>query len=165
MSPVVIRPVTLADIPAVRVALIETWHATYDGIYGPDKVRDITARWHSLLALAKQVDEPRAVFLLAECNTAIVASAFASEAEPGHVHVYRLYVRPGAQGRGIGHDLMAATLAAFPNAQRFRLEVEPRNLPALQFYRRAGFVQVGSVSDCGGDSGVAALVLEWVRSA
>ena len=47
---IIIRAVTVADLPAVRTALVETWHATYDGIYGPDKVYDITTRWHSLVA-------------------------------------------------------------------------------------------------------------------
>jgi ribosomal protein S18 acetylase RimI-like enzyme len=167
MTSIEIRRVTIADIPAVRVALIEAWHATYDDIYGPDKVRDITTRWHSLVALAAQVDQAGSAFLMAEQNGRIAASAFASEIEPGLVHLFRLYVRPALQTRGIGHALMRETFAVFVAAKRFRLEVEPRNHRAIAFYRRAGFVQIATTSDCGGDSNVAALVLErgasWFR--
>jgi ribosomal protein S18 acetylase RimI-like enzyme len=157
---VTIRPVTLADLPAVRAALIETWHATYDALYGRDKVIDITTRWHNLLALAAQVDQTESAFLLAEDATGVCASSFASLVAPDIVHLYRLYVRPSVHGRGIGTRLMAETVQPFPAARVHRLEVEPRNTTAIAFYERHGFKLAGQISDCGGSSGVAALILE-----
>ena len=35
-----------------RDLLVTTWTHTYDDIYGEDRVNDITARWHSVQALA-----------------------------------------------------------------------------------------------------------------
>jgi ribosomal protein S18 acetylase RimI-like enzyme len=160
MADVRIRPVTTSDVPSVRAALIETWHATYDGLYGRDKVIDITTRWHNLLALVAQVDQSESAFLLAEDSGAICASSFASLVSPGVVHLYRLYVRPAAQGRHIGGRLMAETFKAFPGVRLHRLEVEPRNAPAIAFYEHNGFSRAGSIDDCGGSSGVAALILE-----
>lgn len=155
-----IRPVTVADLPAVRAALVETWHATYDGIYGPEKVKDITTRWHSLVALANQID-PAAAFLLAECDGRVLASSFAKpEPDPQVVKLFRLYVHPRAQRAGIGRCLMAATFAPYPGALRHRLEVNPQNAPAIRFYERAGFAKVGEIADEGRSGGVEAFVFE-----
>jgi len=37
-----VRTVGAHDLEAVRALLMETWHATYDGIYGAAKVTEIT---------------------------------------------------------------------------------------------------------------------------
>ena len=47
----IIRDALAADLPAVRSLLVETWHDTYDGIYGWQRVAEITNAWHSLDAL------------------------------------------------------------------------------------------------------------------
>lgn len=163
---IVIRPVTIADVPTVRAALVETWHATYDGIYGPDKVREVTTRWHSLVALANQIDGG-AAFLLAERDGAILASSYAKpEPDCDVVKLYRLYVHPSAQRAGVGRRLMAATFAPFPAAVRHRLEVNPQNAPAIRFYERDGFEKVGDILVEGRSGDVEAFVYERaVRSA
>lgn len=157
---IIIRAVTVTDVPAVRAALVETWHATYDGIYGPDKVRDITTRWHSLVALTNQIDDT-AAFLLAERDGTVMASSFAKpEADPCVIKLYRLYVHPRGQGIGIGQRLMAASFAPFANSVRHRLEVNPQNSSAIRFYERQGFSKVGEIADEERIGGVDALVLE-----
>jgi ribosomal protein S18 acetylase RimI-like enzyme len=158
--PIEFRSVTTADLPDVRSALIETWHATYDNIYGAEKVADITSRWHSIATLAAQRHAPKSAFYVALRDRAVLGSSFALEVEPGIVHLHRLYVRPIAQGSGVGRALMAATFAVFPDANRHRLEVEPKNFKAIHFYQREGFSKRGEVADCGNGSGVAASVFE-----
>ena len=39
-----VRTAGAQDIKAIRALLIETWHATYDSIYGVEKVTEITDR-------------------------------------------------------------------------------------------------------------------------
>lgn len=154
----------VADLPAVRAALVETWHATYDSIYGREKVRDITTRWHSLVALAKQI-EGTATFLLAERGGKVLASSFAKpEDDPGAIKLYRLYVLPGAQRIGLGRDLMAATFAPYPAAARHRLEVNPQNVTAIRFYEREGFARVGEIHDDTRIGGVDAYIYERMHS-
>ena len=41
-----IRVVTPRDIPAIRDLLVAAWHATYDSIFGSEKVTEITDSWH-----------------------------------------------------------------------------------------------------------------------
>lgn len=159
-----IRTATVADISAVRATLIETWHATYDPIYGVEKVIDITTRWHSVDALTAQLTQPHSAFLLAEAAGCVVASSFAHRVDPDSVHLSRLYVHPSAQNRGVGRRLMAETLAPFTPIRTQRLEVEPRNTGAIAFYEREGFRLSGQTGDCGGASGVAALIYERILS-
>lgn len=162
MPDIVIRAVAAGDLAAVRAALIETWHATYDALYGAERVREITARWHAPDILAAQASETASTFLLAERGGTVLASTFASPiaTEPGVVKLWRLYVRPGEQRAGVGTRLMEATFARLPGARRHRLEVEPANAKAIAFYERHGFVRVGQVADCGGSSALRALVYE-----
>jgi ribosomal protein S18 acetylase RimI-like enzyme len=158
---VTIRPVTPADLAAVRKLLAASWHATYDTILGTDQVEAIMAAWHSTEALERQRLAPGSSFLVGEMDGRVVATAFARPGADGRITLSQLYVLPEVQGRGIGRQLLAASLAAFPQARTVRLEVEPRNVSAITFYERAGFLVVGEGDDCGGcGSRIRHLVME-----
>ena len=154
-----IRPVTPADLAAVRKVLVATWHATYDTILGREQVEAIMAAWHSMEGLERQRLVPDSAFLLAEVSGRIVAIAFARPAADDHIVLSQLYVLPEAQGRGIGRQLLEASLAAFPHATTVRLEVEPRNVRAVKFYERVGFRVVDEGDGCCGLS-IRHLVME-----
>jgi ribosomal protein S18 acetylase RimI-like enzyme len=156
-----IRFVTQSDLAAVRHVLVTTWHATYDAILGNQQVEAITAAWHSMEALEQQRLAPGSSFLVAEVDGRVVATASARSAADGRIMLSRLYVLPELQRRGIGRQLLAASLAAFPQARTIQLEVEPRNVHAIAFYERAGFRVVDEGDDCGGcGSGIRHLVME-----
>ncbi len=152
------------DLPAIRDVLVETWHATYDGIYGAARVTEITNDWHSLGSLRAQLDKPDAEFVVADDGVAIAGMAFAGAGADGKtVTLSQLYVRPGRQGQGIGGLLLDEIIESFPDAERIRLEVEPANARAIAFYRTQGFVEIGRIENFGKDqSGIPALILERV---
>ena len=114
---VTIRPVTQADLAAVRHVLVTTWHATYDAILGNQQVEAITAAWHCMEALEQQRLAPGLSFLVAEVDRRVVATASARSGTDGRISLSRLYVLPEMQGRGIGRQLLAAGLAAFPRVR------------------------------------------------
>jgi ribosomal protein S18 acetylase RimI-like enzyme len=157
-----IRTAGASDLPAIRALLTETWHATYDGIYGADKVTAISDDWHSIASLEARLDKPDAEFVVADDGAEIAGMAFASAVDDGKtVQLSQLYVRPGRQGQGIGGLLLDEIIDSFPDAERVRLEVEPANARAITFYRMQGFVEIGRTNNCGGDlSGIAALIME-----
>lgn len=157
-----VRTASKRDLDAIRTLLGETWHVTYDPIYGPERVAAITAEWHSLASLQTQLERPRSEFLVADDGTAIGGMAFASAIDEGKtVMLHQLYVRPSTQGRGIGGMLLGEVFDSFPEAERIRLEVEEANVRAIAFYAAAGFVRVGRTANCGREqSGIPALVLE-----
>ncbi|CAN7446933.1 N-acetyltransferase family protein [Bosea sp. LjRoot237] len=135
----IIRDATAADLPAVRGLLVETWHATYDGIYGWQRVAQITNAWHSLDALSAQLGRDSGVFLIAQLDKEIVGTASARREPDRAAMLTRLYVTPPRQGEGIGRTLLQVALACFPDAPVARLEVESQNELAIAFYERMGF--------------------------
>lgn len=144
MSAVTTRPASQADIPGVRRVLVETWHATYDPLFGAERVTAITDDWHSEPRLRQGLERTDHRFLVAEADGDLVGTASATLKPHGVLRLDRLYVRPALQGRGIGTALLAAALTGWPAVRRIDLEVEPRNAPAIAFYRRHGFVPVPS---------------------
>lgn len=46
-----VRTASERDLVAIRALLVETWHATYDAIYGAAKETEITDEWHSIASL------------------------------------------------------------------------------------------------------------------
>lgn len=155
-----IRPATLDDLPAISALLGATWHATYDGIYGVDRVADLTSRWHSVDSLAKGLDRPGNQFLVAVDGARIVGTLSLGLACGGGLKLDRLYVLPDAQGQGIGSRLLDAALAASPLSDSITLEVEPANTQVVRFYERQGFAITGKSSDCNGSGdAISALIM------
>ena len=150
------------DVAAVRALLVETWHATYDGIYGAERVTGITDEWHSLASLKAQLEKPYSEFLVADDGSEIGGMAFATSGADGKaVSLHQLYVRPGCQGRGIGGMLLDEIIDSFHDAELIRLEVEAANGKAIEFYASQGFLQTGQTANCGKEkSGIPALVFE-----
>jgi ribosomal protein S18 acetylase RimI-like enzyme len=157
-----VRTASERDLAAVRELLVETWHATYDHIYGVERVTAITSDWHSMASLGKRLTRPNSEFLVADDGKEIAGVAFAAADPEGKVvMLYQLYVRPAFQGRGIGGMLLDEILDCFPDAETIRLEVEQANDRAIAFYTAYGFAEAGRTGDCGSaGSGIPALVFE-----
>lgn len=86
---------------------------------------------HDLLFLAEEDGEPAGyVALRHEADGAIV--------------IEQLFVVPGHERRGVGHRLLEYVegYAIAERAPALRIVVEEDNVPARDFYRRAGFVPV-----------------------
>jgi ribosomal protein S18 acetylase RimI-like enzyme len=162
---VFVRTASERDLKAVRDLLVETWHATYDEIYGAERVTAITDDWHSLASLKRRLDQPNAEFLVADDGKELGGMACAAaEADGKSVMLRQLYVLPKFQGRGIGGMLLDEIIESFPDATLYRLEVEEANARAIGFYMSQGFVQSGRTANCGaGQSGIPALLFERRR--
>jgi ribosomal protein S18 acetylase RimI-like enzyme len=149
------------DLAAVRALLVETWHDTYDAVHGAAKVTEITDEWHSIASLKARLTRPNSEFLVADDGKNIGGMAFAAATTDTKVIVLNhLYVHPAWQRQGIGQALLEEVEASFPEARTLRLEVEEANAPAIAFYRSKGFLPTGRTADCGGGSGLPALILQ-----
>ncbi len=156
-----VRTASERDLAAIRTLLVETWHATYDAIYGARRVSEITDDWHSIASLKARLNRPNSEFLVADDGKRIGGMAHASATtDPKVILLNQLYVRPDCQRQGIGQSLLDEIEASFPEARTLRLEVEEANAPAIGFYEANGFRPAGRTVDCGGGSGIPALVLE-----
>ncbi|RRI00907.1 GNAT family N-acetyltransferase [Mesorhizobium tamadayense] len=156
-----VRTASERDLAAVRALLVETWHATYDAIYGAERVTAITDDWHSIASLKARLTRPNSEFLVADDGKRIGGMAFAAATtDPKIVLLNQLYVCPDCQRQGIARALLDEVEASFPEATTLRLEVEEANAPAIAFYEANGFRPAGSTADCGGGSGIPALIME-----
>jgi ribosomal protein S18 acetylase RimI-like enzyme len=144
---IVIRPATLDDIGRVRNLLVATWHDTYDGLLGVDRVTETTNQWHAVDVLTTQAACPNASFLVASQSGKVVGHAFAKEQDAGVLLLSRLYVLPIHQRQGIGEELLRAAVRRHPGMKRVQLVVEARNAKALAFYGWHGFVVTGEIEE------------------
>ena len=147
-----VRTASERDLAAIRSLLVETWHATYDEIYGPARVTEITDECHSISALRARLTCPNSEFLVADNGKEIGGVAFAVAEDGGATVVLRqLYVLPRQQGRGIGGMLLDEVIESFPEGRAIRLEVESTNGRAVAFYEGQGFVaRRGAAQDTDG---------------
>ncbi|HUF39814.1 MAG TPA: GNAT family N-acetyltransferase [Anaerolineales bacterium] len=127
-DPPVIRPMEIADLPAVaaldRTAFYPLWH-------------------HSLDTLQ---------FALAQCAIATVSEGAGgitgytmSTASPFGGHLARLAVHPNVQGRGIGYALLHDLLTRFRarGAMRVTVNTQENNHASLRLYRKSHFHLTG----------------------
>lgn len=136
------------DLVAVRTLLVETWHATYDAIYGAAKVTEITDEWHSIASLRSRLTRPNSEFLVADDGKRIGGMAFAAAtADAKIILLNQLYVHPDCQRRGIGQALLDEVEASFPEARTLRVEVEEANGGAIASYRSKGFFPVSAAEE------------------
>lgn len=140
-----VRTASQPDLAKVSALLAETWHASYDALYGADKVSAIVARWHSVPALKARLDRKDGEFVVADNGVEIAGMGYAAplKGEAKTIFLHQLYVSPKYQRQGIGRDIFAELETCFPDASAVRLEVDPRNPAAIAFYIAHGFVKVG----------------------
>ena len=155
-----VRTVMQRDLPRVREVLVQTWHATYDGIYGEEKVREITDRWHTIERLEEQRHRPHSEFLVADNGEVVGGMAYASQTDK-IINLHQLYVHPDFHGGKTGLHLLIEIENSFLDAEFIHLEVEEKNEKAIRFYEKYGFREIGKTSNCGEQgSGIPALILE-----
>lgn len=157
-----VRSATKEDLSAVRDLLVETWHATYDDIYGVEKVNDITSRYHSLEALKKNLAKPYSEFIIADDGADMLGMAYASQKDHKLSILSQLYVHPEHQKKGVGSLLLAEVESAFPGVYALQLEVIDKNRNAVEFYESRGFEKTNTKIDDWGqpNSGISVIVLE-----
>jgi len=140
-----VRSASGNDLAKVSALLGRSWHATYNALYGADKVAEITGAWHTVAKLKAQLTRPDSEFVVADDGKVLGGMAYAAmdRDEKDVAILHQLYVDPDHVGHGIGRDLFAEVETCFPNAKRMRLEVDPNNARAVAFYEGLGFAEIG----------------------
>ena len=155
-----VRTASDRDLPFVRDILVETWHSTYDDIYGVAKVNEITSRWHTLERLEEMRHQPNSEFLVADNGDVIGGMAYATQADKV-INLHQLYVLPQYHGGKTGLHLLIEVENAFMDVDKISLEVEEKNERAIEFYKKYGFAITGKTENCGEQgSGIPALIME-----
>lgn len=135
---VTVRPATLEDVDAFVEVGRRTWPQTYAPVAGDDYVTLGLAKWWTPEAVRPVVEAGRA--LVAELDRQIVGVSAVGPLH-GDLVLFRLYVVPEHQGRGIGQLLIDEVFerARETGHRILRLSYLDGNESACAFYGRNGF--------------------------
>ncbi|GAA2770756.1 GNAT family N-acetyltransferase [Streptomyces rameus] len=140
-----IRPMTRADCDRVSEIRIRGWQHAYRGLM-PQPYLDglsVTADAERRRARFGRGGGP-VVNLVAEQGGRVLGWAAHGPyrdggTDTGDAELYALYVDPAHLGRGIGRELLTASVERCPAYPRMLLWVLKDNVSARRFYERAGF--------------------------
>lgn len=155
-----VRTASEQDLERVQQILRETWHHTYDDIYGKAMVDEIIDHRQSMKRLHEMRHTPKSEFLVADNGTVVGGMAYATQKDKV-INLHQLYVHPDFHGGKTGLHLLIEIENSFIDAEYIKLEVEEQNYKAIQFYEKFGFKKIGETQDCGEDgSGIPALIMQ-----
>ena len=137
---IAVHPARVEEVPAIKRVLSDTWVDTYGPFLPAEVIQKVTSLWHSREALAAEIENVNVFFDVAkDKDGAIIGLLTASRPSDEIAYIGRLYVLPSHQRQGIGRKLLDACMAAFPDVQALRLEVEAQNEKGMAFYHKQGF--------------------------
>lgn len=150
--PLTLRHASANDAPALADFAATAFWDTYREIDDPEDLADYIAEHFRPEAMAEAITDPTATTLLAEAGAELAGYAVLRRvaappcvAGPAPIELARFYLGKAHIGQGQGAQLMLAVHAEARRlaAQTLWLGVYDRNLRAVRFYERFGFVKVG----------------------
>lgn len=89
-------------------------------------------------------DSPYTKAYIAEFNNEVagyimISITYSNEAGGIAILLEEIYIRDEFQNKGIGTELINFIKQEYPDAKRFRLEVESDNIGAVKLYKKLGF--------------------------
>jgi GNAT superfamily N-acetyltransferase len=149
---IVVRPATMADGPALRAVLFDTFESTWGTVATPEAAAAFRAEDRPSV----YVGEKGLEFHVAEIGGVVA----------GFVHwegdfVHALHVRAAHFRQGVGAALMdlAEAEIAFAGFGSVRLETDTFNTRSQAFYAARGFVETDRYPDTAWNSGLTTLLL------
>jgi GNAT superfamily N-acetyltransferase len=98
-----------------------------------------------LAALPRPYVAPRGLFLVLREDADVVGIGAYRPLDDDTAELKRMYLVPGARGRGLGRTLVEALIerARASGYRRLRLDTDPASMgPAIALYRSLGFVEI-----------------------
>ncbi|GAB3926267.1 GNAT family N-acetyltransferase [Kribbella albertanoniae] len=134
---IAVRRAAPEDTDAVRRIGLITWPVAYAGLASPEFITDGLAQWWSREAVERSIRS--GITLVAEENGVLVGMVGLGQ-EEGFWVMWKLYVLPDQQGRGVGKALLDAAVDALPTGTpELLLDVMVDNAKAIGFYEAYGF--------------------------
>jgi GNAT superfamily N-acetyltransferase len=151
---VLVVPATARDIPALRALGVRTWRATYEGVLDSAVVERGIDELFNEYSLGAAVRDGR--MLAAFRDGILVGLLEFDRVDDTRTMIWKLYVDPDAQSRGIG-GLLLERLLQSATTPEVRVEHDERNAGAAAFFTGFGFA-LDEVVDAGGDARMVRLV-------
>jgi ribosomal protein S18 acetylase RimI-like enzyme len=139
-----IVPLDEKDAEELHELLRVSWADVYRGILSDSIINTASTVWHSTDTLRRQMKNKVVLFAGYREDGRLLGMVRAAKVEDGIVRVFQLYVLPSYQRKGIGTKLMDYSLANFPEATKFVLDVSVGNERGISFYEKYGFKFTGA---------------------
>jgi GNAT superfamily N-acetyltransferase len=143
---ILVRPASAQDVPALHALGVRTWRATYEGVLPGAAVEQGAAEFFNAYSLGAAVDGGR--MLAAYRDGVLVGLLEFDRVDATRTMVWKLYVDPDAQGRGIG-GLLLERLLQSAETPEIGVEHDARNAAAAAFFANYRFA-VEAVADGAG---------------
>ena len=150
---VAIRPAGAPDAPWLAALAERMFRETYSAYNTPDDMERYVASHFGPALQQAELRDPRMITLVAEDDGRAAGyaqlargAAPAAVTGPAPLELVRFYVDRPWHGRGVAQTLMDAAIGAAraADARTLWLGVWERNERAIAFYRKSGFVDVGT---------------------
>ncbi|WP_371401617.1 GNAT family N-acetyltransferase [Kribbella sp. NBC_00662] len=142
---IAVRRAELSDVDAIRQIGLTTWPVAYAGLVPEAFITHGLAEWWSVEAVERGIS--RGITLVAADGDALVGMVGLGREEDFWV-MWKLYVLPDHQGKGVGKALLDAAIAALPDGTpELLLDVLVANDQAIGFYRSQGFTEAKRTPD------------------
>ncbi|HEX4198142.1 MAG TPA: GNAT family N-acetyltransferase [Caulobacteraceae bacterium] len=146
-----VRRAGARDAEALAAVSAETFAETFGHLYPPEDLAVYLAEAHDAGLYARWARDPRFGLWVAERDGSAVGYALAgpchlphAEVTPACGELWRLYLRPDAQGCGLGGRLLTLALDWLQApGRRLWIGVWSENFGAQRLYARYGFAKVG----------------------
>ena len=154
-QPVVLRECTPADASTLALIAAATLLESFAGLVPGDALLAHCAKNHVPTAYLTYLEKSETRAWLAEVSPGAAPVGYAMLTvpdfptgllQPGDLELRRIYLFSKFHGSGAGRGMMelAITSARHQQAKRLLLGVHPDNLRAIAFYRKNGFIQIGT---------------------
>lgn len=131
-----LRRATANDVSAIQTIGLLTWPATYLPFASPNFVLANLNSWWTEEEVQRSIAEDVTILACEENQVLGMLTLGMFESEPV---IWKIYVLPAAQGKGIGRRLLNAAFEQVGDSADIRLEFVKGNERARAFYERAGF--------------------------
>ena len=151
----ILRPASLADVPALAALGRDSFCAAFEGLYRPEDLAAFLEETYCERSVAMEIAAPEYVHRLAADDTELIGyckmrhpswyAEYSGARNP--IALGQLYTAPGMTGAGIGAALIEWALgeARARGADAIQLSVYSENFGAQRFYQRYGFAKIADI--------------------
>ena len=139
---IVVRRAVHADADAIRHIGLTTWPVAYAGLVSDEFITDGLAQWWSPQVVEYGIKNGLTLVATDSDGGDELVGMTGLGREDGFWVMWKLYVLPPHQGKGVGKALLDAAIAALPEGTpELLLDVLVANEQAIGFYRSQGFTE------------------------
>ncbi|MFN8317658.1 MAG: GNAT family N-acetyltransferase [Chitinophagales bacterium] len=151
------------DIQLVSKLSDIIWHQHYPSIITVEQIDYMLAKFHSSQALAQQIKNGQAYFLIQLDGENMGYCSFTEKGKKVYF-LNKFYIDQTQQGKGIGKAVFQLLLKEMGQPQRITLQVNRRNINSVNFYFKVGFTITEAKDFPIGDGySMDDFIMEWTK--